>query len=101
MRILLAFVFILFSMATQANDNDIAVMDNGAGGNIVLTQQPCFISDSIDYKLAYSYNAQLRVYGCWKIQENDPTVHVVWVMPDGESHYRTYNKNNFELMKII
>jgi hypothetical protein len=101
MKKLLAGMLILFSVAVSAEDNEIAVMENNGGGSIVLTQRKCPIPDSSDFRLAYTFDANLRIYGCWKLQRNERMVHVLWVTPDGESHYRTYNTDNFELLKTI
>lgn len=100
-KLLAALLMSTFLVSAVADDNDIAVMENGAGGNIVLTQQRCPIPDSSDFRLAYSWNAEMRIYGCWKMKQDDHTVHVLWVMPNGESYYRTYNTGDFESMKII
>lgn len=101
MKKLLAVLLLLFSVAVSAEDSEIAVMENDAGGSIVLTQRKCPIPDSADFRLAYSWNSEMRIFGCWKLQQNSRNVHVLWVMPDGESHYRIYNADNFELMKTI
>ena len=102
MKKLLAVLMSLFlAAAAAAADNEVAVMGNNAGGSIVLTQQKCPIPDSSDFRLAYSWNSEMRIFGCWKLQRNGRTVHVLWVTPDGESHYRTYNTDSFELMKTI
>lgn len=100
MKKLLAIILMMFANTVQA-DNEIAVMENEAGGRIVLTQQKCPIPDSADFRLAYSWNSEMRVFGCWTLQRNSRTVHVLWVTPDGESHHRTYSTDSFELMKTI
>jgi hypothetical protein len=100
MKKLLA-VLLLFSAIASAQDNEIAVMENDAGGSIVLTQRECPIPNSADFRLAYSWTPKMRILGCWKLQQSSRTVHVLWVLPDGESHHRTYSTDNFELIKTI
>ena len=101
MKKLLASLMLLFSIAASAEDIEIAVMENDAGGRIVLTQQECPMPASGDFRLAYTTGPNFRIYGCWKLQRNERMVHVLWVTPDGESHYRTYNTDKFELLKMI
>jgi hypothetical protein len=101
MKKLLAVILILFSVAVSADDNEIAVMENNSGGSIVLTQQKCPIPDSSDFRLAYTFDTSLRIYGCWKLQRNERMVHVLWVTPDGESHHKVYDSKKFELLKMI
>ena len=100
MKKLLAVILVMFVTTVHA-DNEIAVMENDAGGSIVLTQQECPIPDSADFRLAYSWTPTMRILGCWKLQRNGRRVHVLWVMPDGESHHRAYSTDNFELIKTI
>ena len=100
MKRLLAVVLLLFTAAVSADD-EIAVMENEAGGQIILTQRKCPIPDSADFRLAYTTSPDLRIYGCWKLQRNERTVHVLWVTPDGESHHRVYDSKQFELLKMI
>ena len=94
-------VLLLFSAVAIAEDNEVAVMDNEAGGQIVLTQRECPIPDSADFRLAYTSSTNLRIYGCWKLQRNGRMVHVLWVTHDGESHHRVYDSEKFELIKSI
>lgn len=101
MKKLLAVLLLLFSAAASTEDNEIAVMENDAGGRIVLTQRECPIPDSRDFRLAYTFGTNLRIYGCWKLQRNERMVHVLWVTPDGESHHKVYDSNKFELLKSI
>lgn len=101
MRKLLASLLLIFTAVASAEDNEIAVMDNDAGGQIVLTQRACPIPDSADFRLAYTSSTNLRIYGCWKLQRTGRTVHVLWVTPDGESHHKVYNSDHFELVKLI
>jgi hypothetical protein len=101
MKKLLALLLLMFTVVAWSDDTEVAVMSNNGGGSIVLTQQKCPIPDSSDFRLAYTFDTNLRIYGCWKLQRNERMVHVLWVTPDGESHYRTYNTDNFELMKTI
>ncbi len=101
MKKLLSIILMMFATVVQADDNEIAVMENDAGGSIVLTQRACPIPDSADFRLAYSWTPKMRIFGCWKLQQNDRTVHVLWVTPDGESHHRTYSTDKFELIKTI
>jgi hypothetical protein len=100
MKRLLAVVLLLFTAVVLA-DNEVAVMENDAGGQIVLTQKECPIPASGDFRLAYTSGSNLRIYGCWKLQRNGRTVHVLWVTPDGESHHKVYDSKNFELLKLI
>jgi hypothetical protein len=100
MKRLLAIVLLLFTAAVSADD-EVAVMENEAGGQIVLTQRKCPIPDSADFRLSYTTSPDLRVYGCWKLQSNERMVHVLWVTPDGESHHRVYDSKKFELLKMI
>ena len=101
MKKLLAILLLLFSVAVSAEDNEIAVMENDAGGRIVLTQRECPIPASGDFRLAYTSGPNLRIYGCWKLQRNERMVHVLWVTPGGESHHKVYDSKNFELLKLI
>ena len=94
-------ILLLFSAVAAAEDNEVAIMENGVGGNIVLTQKECPVSNSLGFRLAYTWNTEFQFYGCWKIQENNKLVDVVWITPDGESHYRVYNSDNFKLAKSI
>lgn len=100
MKRLLAVVLLLFTAAVSADD-EVAVMENEAGGQIVLTQRKCPIPDSADFRLAYTTSANLRIYGCWKLQRNGRMVHVLWVTHDGESHHKVYDSEKFELIKSI
>ncbi len=100
MKKLLAIILVMFATMVRA-DNEIAVMENDAGGSIVLTQRECPIPNSTDFRLAYSWTPKMRIFGCWKLQRNGRLVHVLWVTPDGESHHRTYSTDNFELIKSI
>jgi hypothetical protein len=100
MKRLLAVVLLLFTAAVSADD-EVAVMENEAGGQIVLTQRKCPIPDSADFRLAYTSSTNLRIYGCWKLQRNGRMVHVLWVTHDGESHHRVYDSEKFELIKSI
>ena len=100
MKRLLAVVLLLFTAAVSADD-EVAVMGNDAGGQIVLTQKACPIPDSADFRLAYTTSPDLRIYGCWKLQRNGRMVHVLWVTPDGESHHKIYDSKKFELLKSI
>jgi len=101
MKRLLAIALLLFTTVVSADNNEVAVMENEAGGQIVLTQRECPIPDSADFRLAYTTSSTLRVYGCWKLQRNEHMVHVLWVTPDGESHHRVYDSNKFELLKSV
>jgi hypothetical protein len=101
MKKLLSMLLLLFSVAVSAQDNEIAVMENDAGGSIVLTQRECPIPASGDFRLAYTFGTNFRIYGCWKLQRNESMVHVLWVTPDGESHHKVYDSKNFELLKLI
>ena len=94
-------VLLLFSAVAIAEDNEVAVMDNEAGGQIVLTQRKCPIPDSSDFRLAYTTSTDHRIYGCWKLQRNGRMVHVLWVTLDGKSHHRVYDSEKFELIKSI
>jgi hypothetical protein len=94
-------MLLLFSVVASAEDHEVAIMENGVGGNIVLTQKECPVSNSLGFRLAYTWNTEFQFYGCWKIQENNKLVDVVWITPDGESHYRVYNSDNFKLAKSI
>jgi len=94
-------MLLLFSVAASAEDSEVAVMENSAGGRIVLTQKECPVANSSDFRLAYTWSSDLRFYGCWKIQENNKFVDVIWITPDGESHYRVYDSDNFKLAKSI
>jgi hypothetical protein len=96
----LAVLLLLFTAAVSADD-EVAVMENDAGGQIVLTQKECPIPDSRDFRLAYTFGTNLRIYGCWKLQRNERMVHVLWVTPDGESHHKVYDSKKFELLKSI
>jgi hypothetical protein len=100
MKRLLAVVLLLFTAAVSADD-EVAVMENEAGGQIVLTQRKCPIPDSADFRLAYTSSTNLRIYGCWKLQRNGRMVHVLWVTPDGKSHHKVYDSKKFELLKSI
>jgi hypothetical protein len=100
MKRLLAVVLLLFTAAVSADD-EVAVMENEAGGQIVLTQRKCPIPDSADFRLAYTSSTNLRIYGCWKLQRNGRMVHVLWVTPDGKSHHKVYDSKKFELIKSI
>jgi hypothetical protein len=100
MKKLLATMLLMFSVAAIADD-EIAVLGNEAGGEIVLTQKACPIPDADDFKLAYTWNAEIRFYGCWKVQSDSYTVHVLWVTPDGESHHKTYDSRRFDIRKSI
>ena len=101
MKKLLASLLLMFTAVAWADDNEIAVMENDAGGRIVLTQRECPIPASGDFRLAYTFGTNLRIYGCWKLQRNERMVHVLWVTPDGESHHKVYDSKNFELLKLI
>ena len=102
MKKLLLVLLLLFSVVVaSANDNEVAVLENDAGGMIVLTQRECPIPNSADFRLAYTTGATLRIYGCWKIQSTGRMVHVLWVTPDGESHHKIYDSRKFELLKTI
>jgi hypothetical protein len=94
-------VLLSFSVVATAEDNEVAVMENIAGGNIVLTQQKCPVPNSLDFRLAYTWSSEFRIYGCWKIQKNNRMVDVLWVTPDGESHHRVYDSEEFKLLKSI
>ena len=94
-------VLLLFSAVVIADDTEVAVMENSAGGSIVLTQKECPVSNSSDFRLAYTWSSEFQIYGCWKIQKNNRLVDVVWVTPDGESHHRVYNSEEFKLLKSI
>ena len=100
MKRLLAVVLLLFTAAVSADD-EVAVMENEAGGQIVLTQRKCPIPDSADFRLAYTSSTNLRIYGCWKLQRNGRMVHVLWVTHDGKSHHKVYDSKKFELIKSI
>ena len=101
MKKLLASLLLMFATVAWADDTEIAVMENDAGGRIVLTQRECPIPDSRDFRLAYSFSTNLRIYGCWKLQRNERMIHVLWVTPDGESHHKVYDSKKFELLKSI
>jgi hypothetical protein len=94
-------MLLLFSVVASADEDEVAVMENEAGGQIVLTQRKCPIPESSDFRLSYTTSADHRIYGCWKLQRNGRTVHVLWVTPDGESHYRVYDSEEFKLLKSI
>ena len=100
MKKLLAIALLLFTAVAVA-DNEVAVMDNDAGGQIVLTQRECPIPDSADFRLAYTTSTNFRIYGCWKLQRNGRMVHVLWVTPDGKSHHKVYDSEKFDLIKSI
>jgi hypothetical protein len=94
-------ILLLFSVVAVAEDNEVAVMENIAGGSIVLTQRQCPVPNSSDFRLAYTWSPEFRIYGCWKIQKNNRMVDVLWVTPDGESHHRVYDSEEFKLLKSI
>lgn len=100
MKKLLAVLLLMFATTASADD-EIAVLNNDAGGSIVLTQRECPIPDSSDFRLAYTWSPKLKIYGCWKLQKNKKMVHVLWVTPDGESHHKVYNTDHFEIVKSI
>ena len=100
MKRLLAVILLLFTAAVSADD-EVAVMENDAGGQIVLTQKECPIPDSADFRLAYSTSENRRIYGCWQLQINSRMVHVLWVTTDGKSHHKVYDSKKFELLKSI
>ena len=101
MQKLIASLLLMFTVVASAEDNEIAVMENDAGGRIVLTQKECPMPASGDFRLAYTTGPNFRIYGCWKIQRSGRMVHVLWVTPDGESHHKVYDSKNFELLKLI
>jgi hypothetical protein len=94
-------ILLLFSAVAAAEDNEVAVMKNSAGGSIVLTQKECPIPDSSDFRLAYTWSSESQIYGCWKIQKNNRLVDVLWITLDGESHHRVYDSEEFKLLKSI
>lgn len=94
-------VMLLLSVFSVRADDEIAVMKNEAGGFVVLTQNKCPIPQSDDFRLAYTGNNSIRIFGCWKLLSTDRRVHVVWITPDGDSHYRTYSVDEFTVEKII
>jgi hypothetical protein len=99
MKQLLAVVLLFF--ATSVSAGEVAVMKNEAGGQIVLTQQECPVSGAVAFRLAYTTSPDLRVYGCWQLQSNSRAVHVFWITPDGDTHYKVYDSANFKLVKEI
>lgn len=100
MKKLLAVILLLFATAVSAND-DVAVMENDAGGQIVLTQKECPIPDSADFRLAYTHGPDYRIYGCWYLQQDKKVIHVLWVTSGGASHHRVYDFEKFDLFKSI
>ena len=94
-------VVLLLSVCSVRADDEVAVMKNEAGGFVVLTQKECPIPDAGDFRLAYTYNATLRIFGCWQSLSKTGTVHVLWITPDGQSHYQIYDSDSFKLQKLI
>lgn len=101
MKKFLAVLMLSFSAAASAANHEIAVMENDAGDRIVLTQRECPIPDSAGFRLSYYWTPGIHIFGCWKLQSNSRTVDVLWITPDGESHYRTYSTDNFKLIETI
>jgi hypothetical protein len=101
MKQLIAAALLLFTASVSADDNEVAVMKNSAGGSIVLTQRECPVTRLSDFRLAYTWSSDSQIYGCWKIQKNNRMVDVFWVTPDGERHHRVYDSEEFKLLKAI
>ena len=100
MKKLLAIILLLYITTVSAGDSDVAVIENQAGGKIVLTQQRCPATGAVGFRLAYTLGSNFQIYGCWKLRSSSKLVDVVWITPDGEVHRETYNSDDFELLKL-
>ena len=99
MKQLLAIVLLFFTTSVLADD--VAVMQNETGGQIVLTRQECPVAGAADFRFAYTTSPDFYVYGCWQLRPNTREVHVFWAIPGGETRYEVYDSANFKLAKEI
>ena len=87
-------------MAGCAVAQDIFVMPNKGGGEIVLTGRVCkFESKTYDHlREAYSHFPDGVLQGCWHIK--DGMIEVIWNVR-GNAERRMYNFNDFQQRKTL
>lgn len=97
MKQLLALLLLTFSAYASA---DALVIDNKAGGKIVLTEQKCYLEGGEKFNTAYTwtFNSNERYKGCWK-HENG-YIFILWEGPNGFVE-QVYLLIDFELNQSI
>ena len=97
MKHLLMSILLTFSAYASA---DALIMNNQAGGKIVLTDAVCHLEGGEKFGLAYTWSSDsdLKIKGCW-IHENG-IIFVLWEGPSGMVE-KTYELKNFKFEKTI
>ena len=90
-------ILLTFSAYASA---DALIMDNKAGGKIVLTEQVCYLDGGEKFNTAYTwtFDSNLQYKGCWK-HENG-YIFVLWEGPNGFVE-QVYMLIDFELARAI
>lgn len=98
MRKLIAAVAL--SLAGCAMAQDVFVMPNRTGGEIVLTSRVCkFEGKTYEHlREAYSHYPDGVLQGCWHIK--DAMIEVIWNVR-GNAERRMYNFNDFQQRKTL
>lgn len=89
---------ILLTLSTSLYASDVFVQKNQGGGEIVITDKKCPITDSEPFRLAYSWVPESRVFGCWILI--DDIVVILWDLPDGATQ-KEYKARNFVRKQTI
>lgn len=97
MKHLLMSILLTFSAYASA---DALVMDNNAGGKIVLTNEICYLEGGEKFKTAYTwtFDSELVFKGCWTHEKE--YVFVLWEGPNGFVE-QVYELRHFEFNRGI
>lgn len=79
---------------------DALIMDNQAGGKIVLTETVCYLEGGEQFRTAYSWSRDpdQKIKGCW-IHENG-TIFILWEAPNGLVE-KVYELRYFEFVRSV
>lgn len=89
---------ILLILSTSSFASDVFVQKNQGGGEIVITDKSCPITDSEPFRLAYSWVPDGRIFGCWVLIDN--IVVILWDLPEGATQ-KEYNAKDFVRKQTI
>lgn len=64
MRYVISLIFLIFSLQSYANPVTIWVMDNNAGGSIILSNDKCNLNPKHRQAIA-TLDTGERIFGCW------------------------------------
>ena len=100
MKKLLIVAILALTSATAYADNQVGVMSNTAGGEIILTQDNCRV-DAKFLKVLSTHPNGTVLEGCWNYIKSEKHIRVLWVFENGRvsdtPEMRMYPVQNFQL----